>query len=91
VSALAEVEFLEDLDLDETPPCTIQVAIPGKRERVTCGLPSVARVRVTCGVCGYTRPNFICADCLLMLKAGWFMCNAVKGCGTPGRITWSSM
>jgi hypothetical protein len=46
---------------------------------VPCTRPAVARVKVTCGTCGAAGTVFLCAPCLVKLKAGEAVC--YPGCG----------
>lgn len=67
MNATIEVTLLEDLDLEDAPPCEFY---PGLDR---CGKPSVVRVRVKCP-CGANGLAFLCEACLEVLKTGGAKC-----------------
>jgi hypothetical protein len=72
-----EVESLDELTLDDVPPCTVMLG----DDQHECGKPAVCRIRTVCSCPwghGKVKHDFLCLSCLMYLRLGWYRCGLCK-------------
>lgn len=81
-TSVIELEMLEGIDAEGSPPCQVKIR---KEDYRLCGCPSVTRVHVRCERCHRSGNVFLCAPCLEVMRVQGVAC---EKCGARD-FAWS--